>query len=74
MSENKMIKDLTVEELKDIIKDTIREELMQISQTCLPYQMPISIDKKYDTGRIYCTHQLKDGKYFNLQRMGYEED
>lgn len=62
----KKISDLTVEELKDTIRAIIKEELIQIkSQACLPYQMPISIDKKYDTGRIYCTH-IKLYKYIIL--------
>lgn len=48
MSENKMIKDLTVEELKDIIKDTIREELsiIQINQACSPYPIPAIYKQK----------------------------
>lgn len=58
----KKVSDLTVEEFKDLIKNTIKEELsiVQINQTCPPYPLPIRYQDSKWLNNPVCVDNQKE--------------
>lgn len=53
---NKLVSELTVDELKQIIRDVVKESLpLPIIQPYPPYPMPIRYDVEPMTQHVYCS-------------------